>query len=187
MTETPTETLPSPAEIVTFWCEAGRDRWFAKDEAFDALCRERFLPAHEAAADGRLDAWEETPEGALALAILLDQLPRNMFRGTPRTWETDQAALAIAERALTKGLDRDLDPLMRQFFYLPFMHAEDEAAQERSVRLYEALGEAEQLTFARHHHGIVARFGRFPHRNWVLGRSSTPEELRFLDEDAFRG
>ena len=176
-----------PEEVVAFWRQAGPERWFSKDESFDASCRARFLAAHEHAAAGDLAAWEGTPEGALALLILLDQMPRNMFRGDPRTWATDSDALRIAERAIDRGFDREVAPEMRRFFYLPFMHAEDLAAQERSVSLNEALNDPEINRFARHHRDIVARFGRFPHRNEVLGRMSTPDEIAFLADDPFRG
>lgn len=182
----PSETV-RPAEIVGFWREAGPDAWFTKDDAFDALCRERFLATFETAAQGGLTNWEASAEGALALVILLDQMPRNMFRRDPRTWATDPPALAAAERAIAKGFDRDVPADLQQFFYLPYMHAEDLAAQERSVALYEARGDADNLKWARHHRDIVARFGRFPHRNGVLERESTPEELAFLEEDSFRG
>jgi uncharacterized protein (DUF924 family) len=176
-----------PETVLTFWREAGPDAWFTKNAAFDALCRTRFLAAYERAAAGGLSEWEKSPEGSLALVILLDQMPRNMFRGDPRTWATDPLALAIAERAIAEGFDREVPAELRQFFYLPFMHAENLAAQERSVKLYETFGSEENRTFARHHRDIVARFGRFPHRNELLGRESTPEELAFLEEDPFRG
>jgi uncharacterized protein (DUF924 family) len=175
-------------DVVDFWRELGRERWFTRDENLDQLCRDRFGGLQEAAARGQLSAWEETPEGAMALLILLDQMPRNMFRGTPRAWATDPMAQRIAADAVERSFDRaTADYEMRQFFYLPFMHAEEPALQERSVALYEAHGDAENLAFARHHHGIVARFGRFPHRNEALGRTSTEAELAFLAEDSFRG
>ncbi|WP_346767089.1 DUF924 family protein [Enterovirga aerilata] len=177
----------TPQEIVAFWTEAGPGAWFTKSAEFDALCRERFLPAYEAAARGELAAWEGSAEGALALVILLDQMPRNMFRGDPRTWATDPLAREAAERALAKGYDKDVPRELRQFFYLPFMHAEDLAAQERSVRIYEAHGDPENLKWARHHRDVIARFGRFPHRNEVLGRKTTPEEAAYLETDPFRG
>ena len=181
------EQPTTPQEVLAFWQDAGPNAWFTKDLDFDALCRERFLDAYERAAAGELETWEQTAEGALALIVLLDQMPRNMFRGDPRTWATDPLALAVANRALAKGFDGQISGDMQQFFYLPFMHAEDLAAQTRSLLLYEARGDAENLKFARHHRDIVARFGRFPHRNEVLGRESTPEELAFLEKDAFRG
>jgi uncharacterized protein (DUF924 family) len=174
-------------EIVAFWRDLGRERWFGHDEEVDRLCRERFLPAYEAAAAGELAAWEDSAEGALALLILLDQMPRNMFRGAPGAWATDPLAQRIASDAIARGFDRATARELRQFFYLPFMHAEDTVLQARSLGLYEGHGDPENLAFARHHHDIVARFGRFPHRNAALGRASTPEELAFLEEDGFRG
>lgn len=177
----------TPAAVIAFWHEAGPASWFTKSTAFDDLCRSRFLQAHEKAARGELSSWGNEAAGALALLILLDQMPRNMFRGHPRTWATDQHALAMAEHAIAQGFDREVPEELRGFFYLPFMHAEDIAAQERSVALYTERGSEDSLEWARHHRDIVARFGRFPHRNEVLGRSSTPEELAFLEEDGFRG
>lgn len=177
----------SAAEVVAFWRDAGREKWFAKNDAFDAECRARFADALARAAAGELDAWAETPEGALGLVILLDQIPRNIFRGDPRTWASDAQALAVAERALARGFDRKVAAELRAFFYLPFEHAESRGAQARSLDLFAALGDADFLHWARHHHDIVMRFGRFPHRNAVLARQSTPEELAFLEEGDFRG
>ena len=179
--------LATPEEVVAFWREAGSERWFSKDEAFDQACRDRFLLTYEAAARGDLDEWELTPEGALAAVLLLDQFPRNMFRGTKAVYRTDPAALMVADRAVEKGYDQKVDPALRQFFYLPFMHSEDLKQQERSVTFSEALGDEETLKWARHHRDIVARFGRFPHRNATLGRETTGEEARFLQESDFRG
>ena len=176
-----------PKDVVSFWRDAGPRRWFAKDDGFDESCRERFLLAWEKAGRGELAEWEESPEGALALILLLDQMPRNMFRGDARTWSTDPQALAAAERALAKGFDTRVEAALRPFVYLPFEHAEDRKAQERSVKLFAILGVEEQTKWARHHQEIIARFGRFPHRNAVLGRESTPEELAYLEEDDFRG
>ncbi len=181
------ERIAPPDEIVTFWREAGSDRWFSADEGFDQICRDRFLPTYEAAARGDLYSWLDTPESSLALVLLLDQFSRNMFRGSPRIYETDPAALAVAEQAIAQGFDSLVDPLFRQFFYLPFTHSEDPLHQARSVSLYEALGDPESLQWARHHHDIVARFGRFPHRNALLGRRTTPEEEAFLATSDFRG
>ena len=175
-------------EVLSFWRGAGPDKWFTKDEAFDRQCRERFLLTHEAAARGDLDEWELSPDGALALCILLDQFPRNMFRGTRRVYQTDATALDVADRAIERGFDSQVEPALRGFFYLPFEHSENLADQERSVALHEAAGDEDGLTWARHHHDIIARFGRFPHRNAILGRESTPEELAYLaQEDAFKG
>jgi uncharacterized protein (DUF924 family) len=180
------ERLATADEIIAFWREAGPERWFAPDEAFDQTCRTRFLLTHEAAARGDLNEWELTPEGALAVVLLLDQLPRNMFRGTRRVYATDPAALDAAERAIEKGYDRQVDPELSRLFYLPFMHSEDPADQERSVTLNEASGDADAAQWARHHREIIARFGRFPHRNALLGRQSTREEQAYLaSEGAF--
>jgi uncharacterized protein (DUF924 family) len=182
------ERYATPAEVIAFWRAAGPDKWFSKDEGFDEECRARFLVTHEAAAAGDLNAWELTPEGALALCLLLDQFPRNMFRGTRRAWRSDPVALDVAERAIERKHDEAVEPDLRRFFYLPFTHAEDLAAQERAVELAERLGDHDVLKWARHHRDIVARFGRFPHRNAILGRASTPEEAAFLaEEDAFKG
>jgi uncharacterized protein (DUF924 family) len=173
----------APAEIVSFWREAGPDKWFEQDESFDQAIRLRFLPTCEAAANGELAAWEESAEGALALALLLDQFPRNMFRGNARAFATDALARAVADRALARGFDQATEPALRPFFYLPFMHSEALIDQHRSVRLYEALGDAEQLRYATEHRDVVQRFGRFPHRNRALGRDTTPTERAFLEDD----
>lgn len=178
--------LPSSADVVRFWQDAGPARWFRPDADFDARFRQGFLAAHEAAAAGRLDGWRATPEGALALLLLLDQFPRNAFRGTPRVYATDAMAREVADAGVRAGFDRAVDASLRQFFYLPFMHSEALEDQDRCVELNTALG-GESLRWARHHRDIVARFGRFPHRNAVLGRASTPEEERFLAEGGFSG
>lgn len=170
----------TPTEILTFWREAGPDRWFADDQAFDLAVRSRFLATYEAAARGGLAAWENSAEGALALILLFDQFPRNMFRGEARAFATDAMARAVAERALAGGYDQATDPTMRPFFYLPFMHSEALVDQDRCVRLYEALGDAEQLRYAREHREVIEKFGRFPRRNRTLGREPTQAEREFL-------
>jgi uncharacterized protein (DUF924 family) len=177
----------SPADVIGFWTEAGAKRWFSKDEAFDTQIRERFLAVHEAAAAGKLADWERTPEGSLALLLLLDQFPRNMFRGSRRSYATDQRALAIAEQAIARGDDRRVPKELRGFLYLPHQHAEDLAVQERGVALYREAGDAEGLKWAELHADIIRRFGRFPHRNPLLGRSTTPDEQAFLDSHGFAG
>lgn len=179
-------TIATADEVLAFWREAGPEKWFTKDEAFDQAIRDRFLPTYEAAARGDLNEWELTPEGALAVVILLDQFPRNMFRGQRETYKTDPVALMVADRAIERGFDHKVEPEFRRFFYLPFMHSESLQDQERSVSLNESLGE-DSAKWARHHHEIVARFGRFPHRNAILGRETTPEEEAFLQENDFRG
>lgn len=176
----------SPDDVVSFWRDAGPERWFRKDDAFDHAFRQRFQSAHEAAAAGMLDGWAASAPGALALLILLDQFPRNAFRGTPRMFATDAQARDIADAAVARGLDQSVDASLRPFFYLPFMHAERLADQQRSVALNEPLG-GEALAYARVHLDVIARFGRFPHRNAVLGRINTPDEQRFLDEGGFAG
>ncbi|KQU91119.1 hypothetical protein ASC78_19275 [Variovorax sp. Root318D1] len=178
--------LPAARDIVSFWRNAGPERWFAKNDAFDAEFRARFLAAHEAAARGELDHWAKEPEGALALLVLLDQFPRNTFRGHARAFATDLKARAVAREAIEAGLDFQIDEALRRFFYLPFMHSELLADQERSVELNAAL-DANTQRFAVLHRDIVARFGRFPHRNALLGRATTAEEQRFLDEGGFAG
>jgi uncharacterized protein (DUF924 family) len=172
--------------IVEFWREAGPSRWFAKDKDFDHRFRERLLSTHEAAARGELDGWLTKPTGALALIILLDQFPRNAFRGTPRMYATDAKARAAAAVAIEAGHDRAVPAELRLFIYLPFGHSEDAADQERSVALAEALGEPD-WSHAKRHRDIIRRFGRFPHRNPILGRNMTADEQRYLDEGGYAG
>lgn len=176
----------SPADVLAFWREAGPDKWFTRDEAFDAEIREKFLPTYEAAAAGKLADWEATAEGTLALLVVLDQFPRNMFRGQARCFATDPAARAVANRALKRGYDLDVPPGERGFFFLPFMHSEDIGDQDRCVALYRDAGD-DDLKYALEHHDIIRRFGRFPHRNVILGRATTPEEQAFLDAGGFKG
>ena len=174
-------------EIVSFWRAAGPDRWFNKDETFDDEIRRRFLESHEAAAAGKSTDWEQSAQGALALLILLDQFPRNMFRGDARAFATDPLARAVAAGAIVRGFDSQVPAEMRGFFYLPFQHSEDLADQERSVAFYKAIGDVENLKWAELHADIIRRFGRFPHRNAVLDRTTTAEERAFLDGGGFAG
>ena len=176
-----------PSAVLAFWREAGPDKWFKKDTAFDDGVRARFLETYEAAAAGKLVDWEETAEGALALTIVLDQLPRNMFRGDARSFAADPLARAVAERALARGFDRQLPLPDRQFFYLPFEHSESLPDQERCCALFLSTGDADLLKWAEAHADIIRRFGRFPHRNTVLRRATTPEEQAFLDAGGFKG
>ncbi|ASP87777.1 DUF924 domain-containing protein (plasmid) [Sinorhizobium meliloti] len=169
-----------------FWREAGLTRWFAKDAEFDRAFRNRFLTAYETARRGELFKWTASPEKTLALLILLDQFPRNAFRGTPRMYDTDPLALGVARAAVDAGYDLKGPPDLQLFFYLPFGHSEKLADQERSVELAGRLGEP-SLSNAKRHHDIIHRFGRFPHRNVILGRMMTEEEQRFLDEGGFAG
>ena len=182
-----TSGIASPQSVVTFWSGAGPDKWFTKDDAFDRDIREGFLATHEAAAQGKLSDWETSADGVLALLILLDQFPRNMFRGSARTFATDPLARDIAHRALKKGFDANVPEAMRNFFYLPFQHSEQLADQERSLALYRACGDADNIKWADIHADIIRTFGRFPHRNAVLGRHTTPEEQAFLDGGGFKG
>jgi uncharacterized protein (DUF924 family) len=179
--------LNDPAAVVSFWRAAGPTRWFKADPAFDRQVRLRLLPAHEAAAAGTLDIWQRTATGALALCILLDQAPRNMFRGTPRAFATDAKARAVAHAAIANGMHRRIAPPMRAFFFLPFEHSESLEDQHRCVALFAEAGDADGLRWAEMHRDIIASFGRFPHRNRILDRETQPEEQRFLDEGGFVG
>jgi uncharacterized protein (DUF924 family) len=177
-------TVPAAEDVLAFWFAEGMDkRWFKADEAFDQEVRRALLPLHRQAAAGRLDRWQQSARGALALVVLLDQVPRNLFRGKARAFATDAEALAVTKSALEKGFDRELRQVERMFLYLPLEHCENLADQELCVKLTGALDEnPEWCDYARRHRDIVARFGRFPHRNVVLGRATTPEESTFLKE-----
>ncbi len=180
------ETI-GPMDVLAFWRAAGADKWFEQDPAFDAEIAARFFDLWRAAAEGKLAPWEATPEGALALVIVLDQFPRNMFRGGARMYETDAAARAVAGHALARGFDRQVAQVERRFFYLPFMHSEDRADQDRCVELARGYGDEEFTCYAEHHAGIIRRFGRFPHRNAALLRATSAEEQAFLDDGGFAG
>jgi uncharacterized protein (DUF924 family) len=178
--------IATPETVLAVWREAGYDKWFTRDDAFDAAIRDKFLPTYEAAAAGKLSSWEATAEGALALCIVLDQFPRNMFRGDARTYAADYLARGVANRALKRGYDQDVPEELRGFFFLPFMHSEDLVDQERCVQLYRE-AKSEDLKYAERHRDIIRRFGRFPHRNAMLGRDTTAEEQTFLDDGGFKG
>jgi len=181
-------SLPAtPNDILTFWRAAGPEKWFKKDKAFDEAIRLKFEPTHHAAARGEYDHWTETAEGALALLILLDQFPRNLFRGSAHAWATDPKARLIARRALEAGFHRQVEPQLAQFLVLPFEHSEVLADQEVAQRTADELQDAELVKWCGVHREIIARFGRFPHRNAALGRETTPEEQAFLDEGGFAG
>lgn len=179
--------IASPESVLAFWREAGPKKWFTKDSAFDEAIRARFLETYQAATAEKLSDWERTAEGALALAIVLDQFPRNMFRGDARTYAADALAREVAARALARGFDRQVPSPEWQFFYLPFEHSESLPDQERCSALFAAAGDADLLKWAELHADIIRRFGRFPHRNAVLSRATTPEEQAFLDGDGFKG
>jgi uncharacterized protein (DUF924 family) len=183
----PGERVPPGAwALIRFWREAGPSLWFAKDDAFDREFRERFLDLHEAAVRGDLRPWLSSPEGALALVLLLDQFPRNSFRGSPRMYASDAMARAAADAAIAAGHDRKVEESLQIFFYLPLGHSESLADQERCVSMSERLGEP-NLSHARGHRDIIERFGRFPHRNAILGRDTTPDERKYLDEGGYAG
>ncbi|MGH6968595.1 MAG: DUF924 family protein [Stellaceae bacterium] len=174
-------TQPWIDDVLHFWfAELPPLAWFSGDESTDALVRMRFLALHEELRRCLPAGALLAPESALAAVIALDQFPRNLYRDRPETYAVDAAALAAAQRAVMLGFDRAFDKTRRLFFYLPFMHAEDRAAQARAVELCQTLGEGESLVQARWHRAIVDRFGRFPHRNAILGRSSTAAEIEFL-------
>lgn len=182
---------PDVDAVLDFWFATGtpeenrpRPAWWARNDAFDAEIRHRFASLHDQASTRRLEHWRAEPESALALVLVLDQFTRNLMRGSPQTYACDAHALDVAKGAIASGFDQKLLPIRRQFFYLPFMHSEVLAEQDRCVALFEALtglpDQENSLKFARRHQEIVARFGRFPHRNALLGRTTTPEEAQFL-------
>jgi uncharacterized protein (DUF924 family) len=183
--------LPTHKELIDFWTDAGIKAWFGHDPAFDAALHERFEAAHLAAARGELENWGEAPESALALLLLFDQIPRNIYRGSAHAFATDGMARALATRAVDAGFDLAAPLDLQIFFYLPFEHTETAAAQARGVALCEAYaargGDESYPRYARIHADIIARFGRFPHRNAILGRKTTLEEAAFLAAGGFKG
>lgn len=187
--------MVSQTEILDFWfgrlpSETGsgqrRQVWFTKEAAFDQEIRTRFEAVYAKAAAGNLDTWQETPAGCLALILLLDQFPRNLFRSDPRAFATDGKALALTQLAIARGFDQSLPPVQRWFLYLPLMHSEDLDHQQRSVELFATLQHdpdvATAYPYAIKHRDVIQRFGRFPHRNAVLGRANTPAETAFLQQ-----
>jgi uncharacterized protein (DUF924 family) len=178
--------IATPREVRSFWREAGPKRWYQVDPTFDDLIRSRFLATWEAAHAGAIAAWEDTAENALALVIVLDQFPRNMFRGQAQAFASDQQARVVAGRAIERHFDQAVASPGRNFFYLPFMHSEAPADQDRSVALVEAIGDADSLKHAEAHRDLIRRFGRFPFRNQALGRISTPEEAEYLAAGGYR-
>ena len=180
----------NPDDVLRFWFEEnGREQWFGKEPAFDEQIRRRFAEAAHQARDGKLERWVEAPRTCLALIILIDQFSRNLYRGSPLAWSADDHALAVAKLAVEKGFDRELTSHEKAFLYLPFMHSEVLADQEHCVTLVQPLAEGDdefnQANYdaALKHRDIIARFGRFPHRNGVLGRECTAEELEFLQQE----
>lgn len=173
--------MTTPHDVIAFWRDAGQPQWFNGGEAFDSQCRHRFLDAHHAAARRECEHWMDTADGALAVLVLLDQIPRNVFRGSGHAFATDPLALHYANRVVEAGLDQQVEAALRAFVYLPFEHSEDIADQHRAVALFEPLGNAEYTKYAIAHRDVIERFGRFPHRNRALGRVNTPEEQAWLD------
>jgi uncharacterized protein (DUF924 family) len=170
-------------DLLAFWfADDMEEKWFNGGAAFDEELENRFGALHEQACRGALDAWMQSPKGLFALILLFDQLSRNLHRGTPRAFGQDRKALSLTMKALTEGWDQEFSERERQFFYLPLMHSEDPAHQKECVALYEAIDNENSLKFAREHRDIIERFGRFPHRNAVLGRESTEDEREFLKE-----
>jgi len=173
----------TPQDVLAWWfAPETKPQWFGGGAAFDAAVRDRLGPLWTRAAEGLLDGWAVEPRGLLALVILFDQVPRNIFRGTARAFAGDARALALARLAVDRGFDQGMSVDERLFLYLPFEHAEDLADQERSVALFRALGDADYLDYALRHKDVIERFGRFPHRNAILGRPSTAAELAFLEQ-----
>lgn len=177
----------TPRAVVSYWLEAGPSRWFTKDPAFDGALSVRFGEALRQARTGVFDSWAETPEGALGLILLLDQVSRNVHRQSPLAFAGDAKALAIAKQSIGRGMHQRLVPPLAQWLVMPFEHAEEIDAQWRGVALFQTMGLSDMAYWARVHLDIIARFGRFPHRNAILGRVSTPEELAFLRSGGFSG
>lgn len=176
-------------ELIGFWfSEPVSKRWFNSTPAFDEELRKRYAGLYEQAAQGQLGTWQSSAQGALALVILLDQIPLNIFRGQPLSFATEQQAREVAERAIEHDFDQALSGAQKAFLYMPFMHSENLADQDRSVELYSRAGLESNLRFAHHHRDLIRRFGRFPHRNTILDRASTAEEIAYLNSrEAFHG
>jgi uncharacterized protein (DUF924 family) len=178
-----------PQEIIDFWfSDEVRKLWFNSTSQFDTSLRERFLVRWQQASRGELDHWQQSAVGCLALVIILDQFPLNMFRGQAQSFATEGQSRAVAQAAIDQGFDRQLDVGQRAFLYLPFMHSEALVDQRRALELFAQPGLEDNLRFARHHHDIIDRFGRFPHRNEALGRHSSAAEIEYLNsKQAFTG
>jgi uncharacterized protein (DUF924 family) len=175
--------------ILTLWfSERVKPLWYNSTSEFDEELRDKYLDTYRAALNGELTVWEETPQGALALVICLDQFPLNMFRGKAEGFEGEEPSRQVAARAIEKGFDLGLDDAQKAFLYIPYMHSEELADQDRVLELFSNAGLEDNLKWANHHRDIVRRFGRFPHRNAILGRQSTPDEIAYLEsDDAFTG
>lgn len=176
-------------ELLEFWFSERVEKfWFNSTKTFDEELRQKYLPLLEQAEQGQLNVWQQTPLGSLALVIVLDQLPLNLFRQQARSFATESQARDVAQQAIDNGFDAGLSDKQKAFLYLPFMHSENMSNQDRSVELFEKAGLQDNLKYAKHHRSIVKRFGRFPHRNKILGRDSTPDEVSYLNsKEAFLG
>ncbi len=179
--------LPPPEEVLDFWFSAGSKKWFVKDDTFDGLICKQFLTLHRHASGGHIDHWPTSAQGTLALIIVLDQFSRNLHRASPLAYATDKKALGLSRTAIEKQQDIEFPIGVRQWIYMPFMHAEDIAMQERSIELFETIDDPANMKAAITHRDIIRQFSRFPHRNEVLGRTSTAQELKFLAEGGFSG
>lgn len=171
-----------PNEVISFWLKAGKDEWIAEEEQFDKLVRDNFLELWQTALSGRLNYWRDSDEGLLALIIIFDQFPRNMFRDDPRAFCSDYDARKIANLALEKQADQRVESHLRSVFYLPFKHSEKLADQEKSVELFSELNDPEMLRDAKRQRDIILHFGRFPQRNKIVGRMTKQDEQLFLDD-----
>lgn len=177
-----------PSDVLEFWASIGNEGWWTRNDELDRKIADNYTALHADAVAGKLDDWRNTADGALALIIILDQFSRNMFRESPKAFAQDNQALEIAKQAIAKGLDQDCREDLRVFFYLPHEHSEEIAHQEESVKLqYSITDNPEALKAALQHREIIQRFGRFPHRNKVLGRHTTPAEHAYLDDGGFKG
>ncbi len=179
--------MEKASEILEFWLSKGPRIWWSKDETTDREIATKFGDLHQAACQGELQGWQGEANSALAMVILLDQFSRNLFRGSSKSFEQDDQALEIAREALEKDFDKSCDQRLRNFFYLPFMHSERIADQERSVVLMHTYADTNSLKAALTHRDIIERFGRFPHRNEIMNRQTTPAEVEFLNSGGFSG
>ena len=179
--------MDNSSDVIAFWKNAGYEKWFANDDAFDAEFDQRFRGLHFRAARRELEGWMADADGALALVLLLDQFPRNCFRQSAHSYATDGLARHYAARAVEAGLDAQVDPALKIFFYMPFEHSEALDDQQRSLGLFRATGDENYIRYAQLHYDLIARFGRFPHRNEALGRVSTQEERDYLASGGFSG
>ncbi len=180
-------SLPGASDVLEFWFSAGPKMWFARDDAFDKTIRDRFSALHGKAASGGIDEWSISAEGTLALIIVLDQFSRNLFRNSPLAFANDKKALGLSLNTIAKRQDIEFPTNVRLWIYLPFQHSEDLGIQERSIELFETIDDPKNLRYARIHHDTIEKFGRFPHRNKVLGRTSSTEELKYLADGGFSG